>query len=484
MRARLRSFGEPITLFGEDKADRRNRLRDVMLKRYESGLPVGDNIDLQRESSQDVEMGDSDEDEDEEDEDFYTPGTTELLEARRKIYLQSIKQSHKRTSYQRIISKFPTATHVAFRRKFSVEQLGNYTLIGSQIVSARPASMTRFNCTSSQLAVAAWSGEVKIFSAPSLEPSQQFPSTITVGTDKPSIAWSTTNDSQLAVGAADGKISLYDLGNTHDPMETDEVKPKQNSPTPIQNLEGHEQRVGRLAFHPNGDYLGSASFDLTWRLWDINTGTELLTQEGHSKEVFCIAFHPDGSLCGTAGLDNIARIWDIRTGRGIMSMLGHARPIYGIDFSSNGYHVITGSADATIKVWDLRQRSELFTIPAHKSVISDVKYYSDSASGGYLSKLLERAAADPEKSIDEDDMAQQNEWLSHSGSFFVSSSYDRTVKIWNSDTWTLAGTLLGHSDKVMSVDVSSIDHENSNNEVLIASSGWDRTVKLWNKDEF
>jgi U4/U6 small nuclear ribonucleoprotein PRP4 len=43
-------------------------------------------------------------------------------------------------------------------------------------------------------------------------------------------------------------------------------------------------------------YAGSASFDGTWRLWDITTQKELLLQEGHSKEVYAVQFQDDGAL--------------------------------------------------------------------------------------------------------------------------------------------------------------------------------------------
>jgi U4/U6 small nuclear ribonucleoprotein PRP4 len=61
-------------------------------------------------------------------------------------------------------------------------------------------------------------------------------------------------------------------------------------------MSGHTNRVGRVAFHPSGSYLGSASFDGTWRLWDVAKQKELLTQEGHSKEVYALTFQDDGAL--------------------------------------------------------------------------------------------------------------------------------------------------------------------------------------------
>lgn len=64
-------------------------------------------------------------------------------------------------------------------------------------------------------------------------------------------------------------------------------------------MKGHARRVARIGFHPSGKYLGSASFDGTWRLWDVATAQELLLQEGHAKEVYSIAFQGDGSLVAT-----------------------------------------------------------------------------------------------------------------------------------------------------------------------------------------
>ncbi len=49
----------------------------------------------------------------------------------------------------------------------------------------------------------------------------------------------------------------------------------------------------------------TASFDLTWRLWDVETGAALLEQEGHSRAVYAVGFHPDGSLAASAGLDAV-----------------------------------------------------------------------------------------------------------------------------------------------------------------------------------
>lgn len=74
------------------------------------------------------------------------------------------------------------------------------------------------------------------------------------------------------------------------------------SDAPLATMKGHADRVCRVAFHPSGDYVASASFDTSWRLWDVATAKELLLQEGHSKEVYSVEFQDDGALVASGSV--------------------------------------------------------------------------------------------------------------------------------------------------------------------------------------
>ncbi|QDS73037.1 hypothetical protein FKW77_009344 [Venturia effusa] len=441
VRQRLRELGEPITLFGEGHLTRRDRLRELLTQQAETGDVA------------DVQMGDADDEgEKEQDEEYYTEGIPELLAARKAIARFSIPRAQTRIAYQKAETTIPVRTHIKFRKAVK-ERLHGFELFGSQIASDRPVSTVRFSPRGERIAVGTWSGTIKILDVPNLEEKILLRGHTDVVSGVSWMPGATLPDSNvppstvnLATGGGEGTINLWSL-------EKD---------TPLSTLSGHEGRVSRVDVHPSSRFLASASHDMTWRLWDIETSTELLLQEGHSREVHTVSFNTDGSLIASAGLDSVGRIWDVRTGRMVMFLDSHIQPIYALDWSTDGYRVLSGSADGFIKCWDVRAVKESATIGAHIGGVTDLKWFKGTDGPTYLSEPAKDDKGDfiPKKS----------------GTFFVSTGFDREVKIFSADDWALTKTLKAHSGNVTGVDVT-------NDSKWIASCGRDRTVKLWARDD-
>ncbi|KAK6480865.1 U4/U6 small nuclear ribonucleoprotein Prp4-like [Huso huso] len=394
VKACLRALGEPITLFGEGPAERRERLRNIL-------SVVG--TDALKKSKKEDEK--SKRPQDEFQQTWYHEGPETLKAARLWLARYSLPRAMERLEEARKLKEVPEASRTARQqeRHTTLRGLNNFC---SQIGDDRPISSCQFSPNSKLLVTASWSGLCKLWSVPDCSlirtlrghntnvGAMSFHPQATVSLDE--------KDVNMASCAADGSVKLWSL----------------DSDEPVADIEGHTARVARVSWHPSGRFLGTTCYDHSWRLWDLEAQEEILHQEGHSKGVHDIAFHPDGSLAGTGGLDAFGRLWDLRTGRCIMFLEGHLKEIYGLSFSPNGFHVATGSGDHTCKVWDLRQRKCIYTIPAHQNLLSGVKF--QPTDGHYL----------------------------------LTGAYDNTAKVWTHPGWSPLKTLAGHEGKVMGLDIS------------------------------
>ena len=109
----LRKAGQPISLFGEKREDRRERLRAVVVQQRQA---AGLDADMDGDSS---DSGDSSEEEKEEE--FYTEGTSSLEQARRHIAAYSLPRAKRRIERQRREAQLPLARILDTRKAVFAE---------------------------------------------------------------------------------------------------------------------------------------------------------------------------------------------------------------------------------------------------------------------------------------------------------------------------------------------------------------------------
>jgi eukaryotic-like serine/threonine-protein kinase len=95
------------------------------------------------------------------------------------------------------------------------------------------------------------------------------------------------NGTRLAVGAAEGRILLWDLSRAGEPAM----------------LNGHLLQVHGFRFSPDGRTLASASIDGTIKLWDVERAGLKRTLLGHRGWVYSAAFSADGTRVLSSGWD-------------------------------------------------------------------------------------------------------------------------------------------------------------------------------------
>ncbi len=425
-------FGEPITLFGEGPADRRDRLKRLLSKMEVEGIDVSSlAVPSSAVSTAPAKA-----------EHFFTEGTASLHAARMYISRYSLLRAKARleaSKRNREVSSAPAPPSDGDDAPFPADYVSTEARAHADLANA----LKTFNATSSQI------GDARPLSGCALSPCATIALTPSWGGS--CIGWAlpdckekikllghrerccdakfnplfsrpaeeAENVATIATCGADQTVRLWSLSRD----------------TPLATLTGHTDRVNRVAFHPSGRFLASAGFDLSWRLWDIENCKEILLQEGHSRAVYNVALQCDGALAATVGLDAYVRVWDLRTGRNIATLDGHNKQVLAVDWSTDGFHFATAGEDNQVKLWDMRKRKAVYTIPAHSSLISSIKFIGN-------------------------------------GDFLVTGSYDSTIKIWDGLDMSPVHTLHGHENKIMGLDVSA-DCKS------IISASFDRTWKLW-----
>jgi WD40 repeat protein/serine/threonine protein kinase len=135
-------------------------------------------------------------------------------------------------------------------------------------------------------------------------------------------------------------------------------------------LRGHQGEVYSLAFSPDGSRVATGAWDMTAKVWDVQTGREMVTLRGHRGFVYGVAFSPDGKLIATGGTDNTVRLWDSASGREVKRLKLESE-VRAVEFTPDGRRFAAASGD-TVGLWEIATGREVRVFRGHQNLVSAV----------------------------------------------------------------------------------------------------------------
>lgn len=198
--------------------------------------------------------------------------------------------------------------------------------------------------------------------------------------------------------------------------------------------------------------------------------------------VLCLSISPDGKKIASGGCDRVVRVWDVSGGitnaKLEQSIENHADWVLGVALAPDNKHLLTCSRDKTAKVWDLSTKESVLTFPDHQNAVFGVAVKGDSKVGfsaGLDKQVRMWNAAGDGKQIKalgshSDEILKL---IAHpTMPIFVTTSADKTLKVWDSNTGANSKTMTGMNDHVFAAAISP-------DGTLVAAGAYDGEVKVW-----
>lgn len=276
-----------------------------------------------------------------------------------------------------------------------------------------------------------------------------------------------------------------EIVSKEDIQEMSEKKITREGKCPVRRLIGHTCDVMKVIFSPDGKLLASGSWDTSVRIWDVQKGKSIHTLEGHNGRIIDVSFSPDGNLLASCD-DQIIKIWDVQSGECKLT-LGDENNwewrLGSVIFSPDGKFLASCSRNKfglwDTSTWEYKEMMEGKTFVECLSFSSDGKYLVSSSTDRTI-RVWDVLTKKCESVLEDDNEDYTNySCLSFSpdGKYLASGCYF-SIKIWDMSTKKIH-TIIGDcgDDMIYSVDFSS------DGNLLISSSLEEGTI-LWSTKTF
>jgi WD40 repeat protein len=127
---------------------------------------------------------------------------------------------------------------------------------------------------------------------------------------------------------------------------------------------------------PSGDRILTCSIDKTARIWDANTGEQLLSFTDHVDSIYDCDWSPDGSRISSSDWHSgNVHVWDSTTGELFLTFPNHKGDIGQTTWSPDGERILSVGDDGEAWIWNPSTGEvllELFEEDFNQDIVSGV----------------------------------------------------------------------------------------------------------------
>lgn len=252
----------------------------------------------------------------------------------------------------------------------------------------------------------------------------------------------------------------------------------------LRTINHSDGQVNRLAVSSDKRYLAAAGNPHV-RLYEVQTTNQnpITSFDGHTGNVTAVQFQAAGRWIVTGSEDGSIKIWDVRA-PGVQRDYESKVPITDVVIHPNQGEVISCDQNGSVKIWDLAENictHELYpeedTPCASVSVAADGSMLIAANNKGNIYSWRAKTKGDLTK-LEQPQCIQAHPkyitkaLLSPDTKTLATCSADHTVKLWNTDDFSLDRTLTGHKKWVWDCSFSA-------DSAYLVTASSDHTSQLW-----
>jgi WD40 repeat protein/serine/threonine protein kinase len=217
-------------------------------------------------------------------------------------------------------------------------------------------------------------------------------------------------------------------------------------------LAGHSGPVNSVAFSPDQKFLISGSADGTVRVYEMDRGELQWTAKADIGPITAVTISRESKLLAAAGGTGLIRLYTLPSGSVFQTLRLHSSPLTWAAFSPSGTYLASVDEAGTVSLWDYEKGAAGPHWNAHNTPIRALAFPPDGrqlATGGSQDTLI-RIWNVPDGSAVKTLKGHQGiVWslaYSPDGSMLLSSSRDRSARIWSTSNFSAKRTAQWRSD--------------------------------------